>query len=185
MAKNASIVIPPAPSVPARLALSNKNGLIVYSGAVKDDATRTAITDSLKTVFGANNISGELAVDKQAGPAGWTNDLKTALGNFKTPGSQALFDGNAVSVGGTPDADRDRIIGSLKSTLGPQFIFATIAGTGATKTAIASPSLKSGATRSRLALRNNQPLICRPFILQPIAPRFHRTARLSWSRQPF
>jgi hypothetical protein len=41
------------------------------------------------------------------------------------------------------------------------------------------------ATRSRLALRNNQPLICRPFILQPIAPRFHRTARLSWSRQPF
>jgi OOP family OmpA-OmpF porin len=102
------------------LALSNKNGLIVYSGTVEDDATRTAITDSLKTVFGADNISGELAVDKQAGPEGWTNDLKTALGNFKTPGSQALFDGNAVSVGGTiPDADRDRIIGSLKSTLGP------------------------------------------------------------------
>jgi OmpA-OmpF porin, OOP family len=60
---------------------------------------------------------------------------------------RSSFDGNAVSVGGTiPDADRDRIISYLKSTLGPQFVFATIAGTGATKTAIASPSLKSGVS---------------------------------------
>jgi outer membrane protein OmpA-like peptidoglycan-associated protein/uncharacterized protein YidB (DUF937 family) len=49
------------------------------------------------------------------------------------PGSQARFEGNAVTVGGTiPDADRDRIMSSLKSPLGPQFAFATIAGSGAT-----------------------------------------------------
>jgi outer membrane protein OmpA-like peptidoglycan-associated protein/uncharacterized protein YidB (DUF937 family) len=45
------------------------------------------------------------------------------------PGSQALFDGDAVTVGGAiPDADRDRIMSSLKSPLGPQFAFATISG---------------------------------------------------------
>jgi outer membrane protein OmpA-like peptidoglycan-associated protein/uncharacterized protein YidB (DUF937 family) len=49
------------------------------------------------------------------------------------PGSQALFEGDAVTVGGTtPDADRGRIMSSLKSPLGPQFAFATIAGSGAT-----------------------------------------------------
>ena len=132
--KNAPVAVLHVASIPARLALSNKDGLIVYSGAVEDDATRTAITDSLKTVFGADKISGELAIDKHAGPAGWTPSLKTALGNFKTPGSRALFEGNDVSVGGTiPDAERDRIISSLISTLGPKFVFATIPGTGETR----------------------------------------------------
>jgi outer membrane protein OmpA-like peptidoglycan-associated protein len=45
------------------------------------------------------------------------------------PGSQALFEGDAVTVGGAiPDADRDRIMSSLKSPLGPQVAFATISG---------------------------------------------------------
>src|SRR6202047_2256179 len=49
------------------------------------------------------------------------------------PGSQALFEGDAVTVGGAiPGADRDRIMSSLKSPLGPQFALATIAGSGAT-----------------------------------------------------
>jgi OmpA-OmpF porin, OOP family len=139
------VASPPSPSIPASLALSNVNGLIVYSGTVGDDATRTAIIDSLKTVFGADKITGDLAVDQHAGQAGWTKDLKTALDNFKTPGSQAVFEGNAVSVGGTiPDADRDGITSSVKSVLGPQFAVATLAGSGATKTAAASSALKSG-----------------------------------------
>ena len=146
-AQIAPVVNPHAPSIPARLALSNKNGLIFYSGTVGDDTTRATIIDSLKTVFGADKITGELAVDQHAGPAGWTKDLKAALDNFKTPGSQALFEGDAVSVGGTiPDADRDRIINSLKSVLGPKYAFATIAGSGATETATAPPSGVSGKT---------------------------------------
>jgi OmpA-OmpF porin, OOP family len=145
LAVSKPVVSPPAPSIPARLALSNENGLVVYSGIVGDDPTRTAITDSLETVFGADKITGDLAVDQHAGEAGWTKDIKAALDNFKTPGSQALFEGNAVSAGGTiPDADRDRIISSLKSVLGPRFAVATLAGSAATKTAAASSALKSG-----------------------------------------
>ena len=183
MAQNAPVAIPPAPStaprsalskpvasspapsIPARLALSNENGLIVYSGTVGDDATRTAITDLLKTVFGADKIAGDLAVDQHVGQAGWTKDLKAALDNFKTPESQALFEGNAVSVGGTiPDADRDRIISSVKSVLGPQFAVATLAGSGATKTAAASSALKSGFSGKNPGAAPNQPALHLPAI---------------------
>jgi OOP family OmpA-OmpF porin len=137
--QNAAVAIPHSPSIPARLALSNQNGLIVYSGTVGDDATRTAITDSLKTVFGAHKITGDLAVDLHAGAAGWTKDLKATLDNFKTSGSQALFEGNEVSVGGTiAEADRDGIISSLKSAFGSRFVFGTITDRGATNTAAVS-----------------------------------------------
>jgi len=165
VAQNAPVAIPHSPSIPARLALSNQNGLIVYSGTVGDDATRTAITDSLKTVFGADKITGDLAVDQHAGQAGWTKDLKAALDNLKTPGSQAVFEGKAVSVGGTiPDADRDGIIGSLKSVLGPQFTVATLSGSGATKTAAASSALKSGFSGKNPAGAPNQPALHLPAI---------------------
>ena len=186
IAQNAPVASPPAPSVPARLALSNENGLIVYSGTVGDDATRTAITDSLKMVFGADKITGDLAVDQHAGKAGWTKDLKAALDNFKTPGSQALFEGNAVSVGGTiPDAARDGIISSVKSVFGPQFAVATLAGSGATKTAAASSALNSGFSGKNPGSVPNQPALHLPAIyFAPIAPGFHRAARLSCGRQP-
>ena len=106
--QNVLVASSPAPSIPARLALSNENGLIVYSGTVRDNATRFAITDSLKTVFGANKVTGDLVVDQHAIPASWTKDLKAALDILKPPGSQALFEGDAISIGGTiPDADRD------------------------------------------------------------------------------
>ncbi|HEY4847778.1 MAG TPA: OmpA family protein [Methylocella sp.] len=165
IAQNAPVASLPAPSMPARLALSNENGVIVYSGIVGDDATRTAITDSLKTVFGADKITGDLAVDQHIGQAGWTKDLKAALDNFKTPGSQALFEGNAVSIGGTiPDADRDGIISSVKSILGRQFAVATLPGGGATKTAAASSALKSGFSGKNPAGAANRPALHLPVI---------------------
>ena len=165
MARIAPVASPHAPSIPTRLALSNENGLIVYSGTVGDDATRMAITSSLKTVFGADKITGDLAVDQNAGQTGWTRDLTAALDNFKTPGLQALFEGNAVSVGGTiPDADRDGIVSSVKSVLGPQIVVGTLAGSGATKTAAASPAPKSGFSGKNPADARNQPALNLPAI---------------------
>src|ERR1700730_16152509 len=165
MAQNAPVASPHAPSTPARLALSNENGLVVYSGTVGDDATRMAITGSLETVFGADKITGDLAVDQHVGQAGWTKDLKAALDNFKTPGSRALFEGNAVNVGGTiPNADRDGIISLLKSALGTQFAVATMAGSGATKTAAASSALKSGFSGKNPAGGPNKPALRLPAI---------------------
>jgi len=152
-AQNAPMAVPHVPSIPARLSLDNKNGVIVYSGTVEDEATRATITDSLNTAFGANKITGELAIDEHAGPAGWVKALKVELDNFRTPGLQVLYEGNAVSVGsvgGTiPGSDRDRIISSPKSILGPKYAFATIAGSGATETAMASPMLRADVSGTK------------------------------------
>jgi OOP family OmpA-OmpF porin len=144
--ETAPAAVPHALSTPARLVLSNENGVLLYSGTVRDSATRTAITESLKTVFGDDKISGKLSVDEHAGQARWIKDLNAALDDFKTPGAQAQFEGNTISVGGTiPRADRDKIIYSLKSTLGPEFAIAPLAGIGMTKTA-SETSLKSGVS---------------------------------------
>lgn len=133
----------PAPSVPARLALINENGLIVYSGAVRDNVTRALIIASFKKAFGPDNISGDLIVDRRAYPAVWASNLKlAALHDFKTPGAQALFEGETVSVGGAVSgSDRDRILSSLKSALGTQYVF-TILDEGAAPSSLAA--LKPG-----------------------------------------
>jgi OmpA-OmpF porin, OOP family len=116
-------------------------------------------------VFGANKITGELAVDPHVGQAAWTKNLKAALDNFKTHGSQALFEGNAVSVGGTiSNADRDGIISSVKSVLGPQFAVSTLTGSGATKTAAASSALNSGFNDKNPVGVPNQPALNLPAI---------------------
>jgi outer membrane protein OmpA-like peptidoglycan-associated protein/uncharacterized protein YidB (DUF937 family) len=163
--QNAPVASPHVPTIPARLALHNEKGLIAYSGTVGDDATRSSIADSLKTVFGAQNITGDLSVDLNAGPAHWAKGFKAALDNFKIPGLQALFEGNAASVGGAiPEADRDRIMSSLKSVLGPQFGFATIAGSSANETPTASSTLTSGLSVENPIGAPNQPTLNLPTI---------------------
>lgn len=135
------------PLRPAHMVLSNQNGLITYSGIVGDDASRTAIMDALKSVFGTDKISGDLAVDDHFGPAPWAKDLGATLENFRIAGSQARFDGDKVGVGGTiPDQERGRIITSLKSTLGPNFSIAAMSGSGTEETATASQAPSSNAS---------------------------------------
>jgi hypothetical protein len=156
-AQTAPAAILPVPSIPARLKLTNKNGLIIYSGIVGDDATRALIMDSLERVFGADKISGNVAVDQHAGPADWTLDLSGTLENFMTPGSQVLFEGDAISVGGSiPDVVRERIISSLKADLGPQFTYATIPASDATEPATASPERRSGVSGTNSVSAPNQ-----------------------------
>ncbi len=163
--QNASVAPPHMPSIPARLALHNENGIIAYSGTVGDDATRSSITDSLKTVFGDRNITGDLFVDLNAGPAHWAKGFKTALDNFKIPGLQALFEGNAASVGGAiPEADRDRIMSSLKSVFGPQFAFATITSGSANETPTAASMPISGIGVENTIGAPNQPSLNLPTI---------------------
>jgi OmpA-OmpF porin, OOP family len=115
------VSVPPAPvpSVPAHLALSNDEGTITYSGAVNDEATRTSIIDSLKAVFGADKVKGNISVDANAGAAPWLVNLRTGLAYLKAPGAQADFSGDSVRVGGLiENADRDRILNGLRGVFG-------------------------------------------------------------------
>jgi OOP family OmpA-OmpF porin len=57
----------------------------------------------------------------------WLPKLGDALAALKMRGVEAVFDGNSVNVGGTiGDADRDRIIASLKSAFGEGLSFGVL-----------------------------------------------------------
>ncbi|MPZ37552.1 MAG: OmpA family protein [Rhizobiales bacterium] len=106
-------------AVPARLAIANNNGVITVSGTVRDQASRSAILDALKSAFGSNSIKGDIAVNPNAAPSPWLANLPNALAQMKTPGVQALFEGNTINLGGSiADSERERILSSLKSLFG-------------------------------------------------------------------
>jgi OmpA-OmpF porin, OOP family len=163
-------VVPPAPATPAlppRLMLTNDDGVVHYSGSVHDDETRTSIINSLKAVFGADKIQGDIGVDLNRGAAPWLVNFRTALENLKVPGVQASFDGNSVNLGGiVSDADRDRISNSLKSALGSGLVFGTLAdkvtdivSSANTKVVAALTSLKTVSEAKDLVGILNQSII--------------------------
>jgi outer membrane protein OmpA-like peptidoglycan-associated protein/uncharacterized protein YidB (DUF937 family) len=117
-----------APTLLPRLLLSHENGVIHFSGAVADQESRDTIVNALKTVYGADRIRGDIEVDSNRSSAPWLVNLRTALEALKVPGVQAAFDGNSVNLGGLiDDADRDRIAGSLRNTLGSGLVYGTLA----------------------------------------------------------
>jgi len=150
------VSIPPAPVVssivPPRLWVSYNNGVATYSGLVGDEATRTSFIDALTRAFGAGNIRGSIAVNSNVGPVTWLANLPAALEDLKTPGAQALFEGNTVSVGGlASDSDRDKLIGKLQPILGTGVAFGALGDqlgdlvSGASRTASAAlAGLKPG-----------------------------------------
>lgn len=140
-----------APAVQPKLSLSNDGGVVTVSGVVKDESTRTSILDSLKAAFGLDHVKGDISIDPAAGPAAWLAGLKSAFENFKLPGLQALFEGASASIGGLiSDADRDRVIASLKSLFGPAVNVGPLSDSIADK-------VRGAADKSLAALRALQP----------------------------
>ncbi len=111
--------VPTASTVPSRLAITNDNGVVTFSGTVRDQAARTSIIDTLNGVFGSNAVKGRYRRRSQRHADAVARQSANALAQLNMPGLQAVFDGNSLNLGGTvAAADRDRILGSLKSTLG-------------------------------------------------------------------
>jgi uncharacterized protein YidB (DUF937 family) len=81
-------------AVPSRLAITNDNGVITYSGTVRDEANRNSIIDALKSAYGANAIKGNIVVDPNATPMPWLANLRNGLDQLKMPGVDAVFDGS-------------------------------------------------------------------------------------------
>src|SRR5208282_2392630 len=93
------VQVPPPPSiptVPARLALSNDDGIITYSGSEHDEATRTSIIDSLRGVFGADKVKvGGLIGDFDRD--GIIGSLRSVLGTGLVFGTLTDKVGNLVT----------------------------------------------------------------------------------------
>ena len=90
---------------------------MTVSGAVPDNQTHDLILAALKSVFGADAVKGDIAVDPGRAAAPWLGKLREALAALKIPGLHAMFDGDAVTIGGAIP-DRAQVVGALKSVFG-------------------------------------------------------------------
>jgi outer membrane protein OmpA-like peptidoglycan-associated protein/uncharacterized protein YidB (DUF937 family) len=155
----------PAPTLPAQLSLSNDNGMVHYSGSVHDEATRSSILDSLKSVFGADKIVGDIAVDARRDVASWLGNLRAALDHFKISGLKASFSGTAIKLGGVAQNDLNEIVAYLKSLFGAGWSFGSLGDRSAdaaaanAKAAAALASLKSGFSPNELIAVLNSSVI--------------------------
>ena len=121
------VVTQTAPTVQPKLGVSNIGGKIQYTGVVADEKTRGSILTSLRNVFGEGNISGNIAVNPNAGPATWLGKLDQAFEKLKIPGIEALFEGNSdQSRRILPKADLDRTKASLQSIFGTGYSIGTL-----------------------------------------------------------
>ena len=116
----APVVAPTPPALaPPRLQIANDNGVARVSGAVHDEATKDEILNALKSVFGADKVQGDIAVDLNRAAAPWLVNFRNGIEALKTPSVWAIFDGNSVDVGGmVGDAEINRITDSMQSVLG-------------------------------------------------------------------
>ena len=109
----------PSPASRSTLVIEDDDGTANVSGAVPDDAARAAIMDALKAAFGADKVTGDIAVEAGRAPPPWLAHLRDALETLKVPGLKASFNGAAFGLGGSvSEDDRERIAAALASALG-------------------------------------------------------------------
>ena len=111
---------PSSAAAPTRFALSNDSGAVRASGVVRDDSTKTSMTDALNAVFGADNVKSDIGVDKSATAAPWLGAFRAALDAIKGANVDAIFEGDKINVGGAAmsDSARDKVIAALKAAVG-------------------------------------------------------------------
>ena len=120
----------PAPSIPepepgkpvAKLVIRNDGGQYEFSGVVTDAGMKANITEQLLTFYGQSRLSGNLAVDPSVGVPAWLSKLDRVLPQLNIPGVDIRLEGNAVKLGGwLSNEDRESVLNSLKTALGPGF----------------------------------------------------------------
>jgi outer membrane protein OmpA-like peptidoglycan-associated protein len=166
----APVVAPASPTaalLPPRLEIANDNGVAHVSGVVHDEATKNDILNAIKSVFGADRVQGDIAVDLNRAAAPWLVNFRNGIEALRTPGVQAVFDGNSVNLGGLVGEDNlNRITQSMRSVLGGSLIFGALADRVAdmvssanNRAVTALASLRSGFSPGDLTATLNQSVV--------------------------
>lgn len=98
---------------------------VVVSGTVADEATRAALLDRLRIVYGASRVVDQLSVGTVAAPANWNEyvarlinpDLKlVSRGQLKVEGSNVSLRGDVAN-----EEQRQKIAGNIAASLNPSY----------------------------------------------------------------
>lgn len=98
---------------------------VVVSGTVADEATRAALLERLRGVYGQTRVIDQLAVGVVSTPANWNTYVGRLIGpNLRlVKGGQLKIDGNNVSLRGdvASEAQRQQIAGDIAASLNPTY----------------------------------------------------------------
>lgn len=109
---------------PARLVIRNDSGRFEYAGVVSDAGMKANIVEQLLTFYGQARLSGNLAIDPQVAVPSWLARLDRVLPQLNVPGLDLRLEGTSVKLGGwLSEEDRDSVLNSLKTAMGPGFRF--------------------------------------------------------------
>lgn len=114
-------------SAAATLWLVNEDGTLRITGRVDSAATRDRLLSALQATFGADRVTGEIAIDPAAGPGLWVDRLPALLPSLTVPGVEARFTGKTVAIGGLllPE-ERRQIRASAEAAYPSGFMFAAL-----------------------------------------------------------
>ena len=112
-------------AVLAGAAHAQQEAPVVVSGTVADEATRAALLDRLRSVYGASRVVDQLSVGTVAAPANWNDyvaklinpDLKLIKsGQLKVEGSNVSLRGDVAD-----EEQRQKIAGNIAASLNPTY----------------------------------------------------------------
>ncbi|WP_422802336.1 OmpA family protein [Telluria beijingensis] len=118
----ATAALPPAAQTPAAAAA---DAPVVVSGMVADEATKAALLERLRTLYGAPRVVDQLSVGSVSTPANWSAYVGSLIGpNLRlVKGGQLKVEGNNVSLRGdvASEAQRQQIAGAIAASLNPTY----------------------------------------------------------------
>ena len=119
----APVLPEPEPGKPvAKLTIRNDGGQYEYSGVVTDAGMKAKITEQLLAFYGQSRLGGNLMTDPSVAVPAWLSRLDRVLPQLSIPGIDVRLEGNTVKLGGwLSSEDRESVLESLKTALGPGF----------------------------------------------------------------
>jgi len=98
---------------------------VLITGTVADEATRAALLERLRSVYGAARVVDQLSVGTVSTPANWSAYVGRLIGpNLRlVKGGQLKVDGNSISLRGDVlnEAQRQQIAGDIAANLNPTY----------------------------------------------------------------
>lgn len=112
---------PLALAQPPASASAAAGGKVVVGGVVPDDATRAAVLDRVRALYGAERVVDQLGVDKLPAPPDWSRHVRDALDAdlLRVTQGQLRISGNVVELSGSVDSEaaRTEVLGRLAARL--------------------------------------------------------------------
>lgn len=111
---------------------------VIATGTVPDEATRAAILERLRQLYGANRVVDRIEVDAVIAPPNWSDRVLGMLGPDlkEVSGGELAIDGNSVRITGQVgnEAARQQVASAIATGAGPSYVLKnSLVGGGGSK----------------------------------------------------